>query len=106
VTFHGLTFGQLLHALACRSETRGLSAEFGRAANRKLYSGVGASLFLQGMAQLFPATRRLLGLTPLGAGDLLRIGAIAIGSSVANDLAGRIAAQSLQEGDNGARHVA
>jgi P-type Ca2+ transporter type 2C len=35
--------------------------------------------------------RRVLGLSPLGAGDLLRIGAIALGSSLANDIIGRIA---------------
>jgi Ca2+-transporting ATPase len=103
VAFHGLTFGQLLHALACRSETRGLSAEIGRAPNAKLYAGVGASLALQAAAQLFPSTRRLLGLTPLGSGDLLRIGAIAIGSSLANDIVGRAATRGKRF--DGARHV-
>ncbi|WP_246657208.1 HAD-IC family P-type ATPase [Methylocystis sp. B8] len=91
VTFHGLTCGQLLHSLSCRSELRGLSSEIGRPPNATLYVGVGATLLLQAGVQLFPFTRRLLGLSPLGAGDLLRIGAIALGSSLANDIIGRIA---------------
>jgi Ca2+-transporting ATPase len=90
VTFHGLTLGQLLHAVSCRSETRGLSAEFGRRPSPQLYAGVGASMLLQGVAQLLPPTRRLLGLAPLGAADLLRIGAVAIGCSLANDVIGRV----------------
>lgn len=106
VTFHGLTLGQLLHAIACRSERRGLSAEFGRAPNAKLYAGVGASLLMQGLAQVFPVTRRLLGLAPLTPGDLLRIGAVAIGSSVANDFIGRLAAGSPHAANGRARHGA
>ncbi|KAF2992187.1 cation-transporting P-type ATPase [Methylocystis sp. MJC1] len=88
ITFHGLTFAQLLHAIACRSETRGLTAEIGRRPNPLLYGGVGMSLLFQCAAQFLPPTRRLLRLAPLGPGDLLRIGAIALGSSLANDFLG------------------
>lgn len=91
ITFHGLTFGQLLHSIACRSETRGIAGEFGRPANPTLYGGVAASLILQAGAQFFPITRRLLGLSPLGAGDLARIAAIALGSAFANDFIGNLA---------------
>ncbi|MGD9658378.1 MAG: cation-translocating P-type ATPase, partial [Methylocystis sp.] len=91
VAFHGITCAQLLHSLSCRTERRGLSAEIGRPPNAMLYGGVGATLLLQLGAQLFPLTRRLLGLSPLGPGDLMRIGAIALGSSLANDIIGAIA---------------
>ncbi|KAB2853461.1 MAG: cation-transporting P-type ATPase, partial [Sphingopyxis terrae] len=94
VTFHGLTFAQLLHALACRSETRGLSAEIGRRPHFQLYGGVGVSLLAQCAAQFLSPARRLLGLAPLGPGDLLRIGAIAIGSSLANDFLGYLVERS------------
>ncbi|MFA6206447.1 MAG: HAD-IC family P-type ATPase, partial [Methylocystis sp.] len=107
VTFHGLTCGQLLHSLACRSELRGLSSEVGRPPNSTLYGAVGATLLLQAGVQLFPLTRRLLGLSPLGAGDLLRIGAIALGSSLANDSIGRIAdREEAPPRGNGESHVA
>jgi Ca2+-transporting ATPase len=106
VTFHGLTCGQLLHSLSCRSEMRGLSFEVGRRPNVTLYGGVGATLLLQAGVQLFPWTRRLLGLSPLGAGDLLRIGAIALGSSLANDIIGRIAdREEAPPRANGESHV-
>ncbi|MGE0194863.1 MAG: cation-translocating P-type ATPase, partial [Methylocystis sp.] len=91
VTFHGLTCGQLLHSLSCRSESRGIMSEIGRPPNQTLYGAVGASLLLQAAVQLFPLSQRLLGLSPLAAGDFLRIGAIALGSSFANDIIGRIA---------------
>jgi Ca2+-transporting ATPase len=107
VTFHGLTCGQLLHSLSCRSELRGLSSEIGRPPNPTLYGAVGATLLLQAGVQLFPLTRRLLGLSPLGAGDLLRIGAIALGSSLANDIIGRIAdREEAPPRGNGESHVA
>jgi len=107
VTFHGLTCGQLLHSLSCRSELRGLSCEIGRPPNSKLYGAVGATLLLQAGVQLFPLARRLLGLSPLGAGVLLRIGAIALGSSLANDIIGRIAdREEAPLRGNGESHVA
>jgi Ca2+-transporting ATPase len=106
VTFHGLTCGQLLHSLSCRSESRGLSSEIGRPANKTLYGAVGATLLLQAGVQLFPLSRRILGLSPLGAGDLLRIGAIALGSSLANDIIGRIADREEAPRAKGDSHVA
>ena len=48
--------------------------------------------------QCLPFTRRLLGLSPLGAGDLWRIGAIALGSSLANDIIGSICAMKRRRG--------
>jgi Ca2+-transporting ATPase len=107
VAFHGLTFGQLLHSLACRSETAGVTAEFRRPPNPKLYGGVALSLFLQSAAQLLPPARPLLGLTPLGLGDMLRIGAIAVGSSLMNDAIGQALDRKARPArrDEGQRHV-
>ncbi len=90
VTFHGLILSQLLHAIASRSETEGITAELGRPPNYPLYSAVAASVGLQAAAQFVPFLRRILGLAPLGAADLLGIGAIAIGSTLANDMLGRL----------------
>jgi Ca2+-transporting ATPase len=91
VTFHGLTIAQLLHAISSRSESRGIAAELGRPANPMLYGAIAASGALQIAAQLIPATRRLLGLTPLGVVDILSIGAVALGSTLANDAIGSLA---------------
>jgi Ca2+-transporting ATPase len=88
VTFHGLTMAQLLHAISSRSESHGIAAEFNRPANPMLYGAIAASAGLQVAAQLIPATRRLLGLTPLGMVDILGIAAVALGSTLANDVIG------------------
>jgi Ca2+-transporting ATPase len=87
IAFHGLTFAQLLHALASRSQTRGLAAEFSRKPNPVLYGTLAASAAIQAGAQLFPLSRRLLNLAPLRSGDVLAIAAIAAGSTIANDVA-------------------
>jgi Ca2+-transporting ATPase len=86
ITFHGLTMAQLLHAITSRSESRGIFAELGRPGSPALYGAISASGALQLAAQLFPATRRLLRLTPLGAADLLAIGAIVFGSTLVNNV--------------------
>jgi Ca2+-transporting ATPase len=86
ITFHGLTFIQLLHAITSRSESRGILAELGRAGNPALFGTIAASGALQVAAQAFPTARRLLRLTPLGAVDLLTIGAIVFGSTLVNNV--------------------
>ncbi|MFO1125074.1 MAG: HAD-IC family P-type ATPase [Methylocystis sp.] len=107
VAFHGITCAQLLHSLSCRSELRGLGFEIGRPPNTMLYGGLGVTLLLQLGVQLFPLSRRLLGLSPLGAGDLWRIGAIALGSSFANDVVARITdRERTPPHANGESHVA
>lgn len=88
ITFHGLTMAQLLHAISSRSEARGFTAEFYRPRNQKLYAALAASAALQVAAQLFPATRRLLGLTPIGLAETFGIAGIAVGSTVLNDVIG------------------
>jgi Ca2+-transporting ATPase len=90
VTFHGLTFAQLIHALSSRSETRGLTAEFGRPLNTKLYATLAGSVALQLGAQYFPPARSLLRLSPLGLGDMVAIAGIALGSTLANDILGYV----------------
>jgi Ca2+-transporting ATPase len=88
VTFHGITFAQMLHAISSRSETHGIFAGVSRSPNPTLYGAIGASMVLQVAAQLIPATRTLLGLTPLRGVDVLTIGGIALGSTLLNDAVG------------------
>lgn len=85
IAFHGITFAQLLHAILSRSETQGIEAELWRAPNTKLYAGIAASTALQLAAQLLPAARGLLGLSPLRFIDTLAILAIALGATAANN---------------------
>ena len=88
IAFHGLTLSQLVHALACRSETRGVEAALSRPRNPTLFGAVAASASLQVVAQFLPAMRRVLGLAPVGLRELLGIGGIVVGSTVVNRLIG------------------
>ena len=85
IAFHGLTFAQLIHGLSCRSETLGLAAERSRPPSPKLYATLAGSVALQVAAQVFPQTRSLLRLAPIGLSDILAIAGIAATSTVAND---------------------
>lgn len=85
LVFHGLTLAQLLHALACRSETHGLIEELRRPPNPKLYAALAASFGLQAGAQMVPFLRRLLGLAALDGRGLGMIFAAALGPLIANE---------------------
>jgi Ca2+-transporting ATPase len=76
---------QLTHAIACRSEHRGVLEELRRPANGKLYAALGACTALQVGAQALPFTRRLLGLTPLRAADLAAVVLASLGTMTVNE---------------------
>jgi Ca2+-transporting ATPase len=67
VAFATLTTAQLLHALACRSETRSGLADLRQ--NPLMMGALGGTLALQVASVSVPALRGLLGTTPLGLGD-------------------------------------
>ncbi|MBS0003531.1 MAG: HAD-IC family P-type ATPase [Thioalkalivibrio sp.] len=69
-TFTTLTVAQLLHAIVCRSESRGLFNPGSRPRNPRLQLALGVSLAAQLAAGMIPGIRRLLGTTPLGPVDL------------------------------------
>nr|WP_254504585.1 cation transporting ATPase C-terminal domain-containing protein [Duganella vulcania] len=72
--FNALVYGQLLHALNCRSD-----APAGQPPpHPALTAAVGASGLLQLGANLAPGLRRMLGLAPLGFGDVLAVAAGAV----------------------------
>jgi P-type Ca2+ transporter type 2C len=86
ITFHGLIAAQLLHAFSCRSEAHGMSTEFERPLNAKLYGAVGGGLALQALAQTVPPLRRLLRLSPIGPGGLAVVLATALWPIAANEI--------------------
>ena len=90
VVFHGATFAQLLHALACRSETHGLLEELRREPNGKLYAALAVCAGLQAAVQVLPFSRRLLGLAPVGPRELVAIAGVALGSAATNEVVGRL----------------
>jgi Ca2+-transporting ATPase len=86
VAFHGLTVTQLFHSIACRSEIHGIGAELTRAPNRLLYGALAVCLALQAGTQAMPATRRLLNLGPLAAGDVGAIAATSLAPLAVNEV--------------------
>lgn len=85
IGFDALVLGQLLHAIYCRSE-RHSSFDPEAPPNPRLTSSLVASLALQGLAHLIPGVRNLLGITPLGALDILTVAAGAGLPLLANEM--------------------
>jgi Ca2+-transporting ATPase len=73
VAFSTLSFGQLLYALACRSDERSGFRRLGD--NPTLTIGLGGMLAMQAATVVVPPLRSLLGTTPLGLADVVLIGA-------------------------------
>jgi Ca2+-transporting ATPase len=87
--FMGLTFGQLLHTVSCRSEEQTLFARRKLPTNPYLNAALAGSFGLQTLTLLVPRLRAFLGLTPVGLQDALVIGASAILPLVVNELTKR-----------------
>ncbi len=78
LAFHGLTTGQLLHALSCRSEQHSLLGPGSLPPNRYLTLALGGSLAVQALTAVVPWFRTILGLTPLGLVDALVVAGAAV----------------------------
>lgn len=85
--FTTLTVAQLLHAIVCRSRSRGLFNPGSRPGNPRLQLALGVSLAAQVAAGVIPGIRRLLGTTPLGPADLAVAAAGALLPLVINEAA-------------------
>jgi Ca2+-transporting ATPase len=86
LAFMGLTLGQLLHALSCRSETRSLGSRRRLPPNPYLSVALAGSLGLQLLSALLPGLRTLLGTTPMGLLDAAVVGGAALGPLLINEL--------------------
>jgi Ca2+-transporting ATPase len=74
IGFTTLTFGQLLHALSCRSERHSVFGAERLPTNPYLTVALGTSLGLQALTLLLPGLRSFLGLAPIGLLDATVIG--------------------------------
>jgi Ca2+-transporting ATPase len=86
ITFHSVTLGELVYAISCRSETPGFYRKLVHAPNPKLTGALLISATAQAAAQLFPGSRRVLSLAPMGWADFLSIAAIIFGGAATNNL--------------------
>ncbi len=78
LAFHGLTTGQLLHALSCRSEHHRLLGPGSLPPNPYLTLALGGSLAVQVCTAVLPWFRTILGLTPIGLVDSLVVAGAAV----------------------------
>jgi Ca2+-transporting ATPase len=85
LAFMGLTVGQLLHALSCRSETHSVFAADPQPSNPYLTTALGGSLALQLLALVVPGLRSLLGIVPLTLLDGVVLGLSAVLPLVVNE---------------------
>jgi len=86
IAFMTLTFGQLLHAVSCRSEIRSVFSQEQLARNRYLQMALGGSAAVQMLTVMVPGLRSLLGTTAIGPVDALVIAAAAGLPFVFNEL--------------------
>jgi len=85
LAFHGLTLGQLLHALSCRSETRSIFDKEKQPSNKYLNLALGGSFAIQILTMFVPGLRGLLGIGPVGLIDGLVIGGSAVLPFIVNE---------------------
>jgi Ca2+-transporting ATPase len=86
LAFLSLTWGQLLHALHCRSDQHGIFEASGLKPNRYLKLALGGSFALQLLAMIVPGLRSLLGIQRIGLADVAVIGAGATIPLLINDM--------------------
>ncbi|NLI32013.1 MAG: cation-transporting P-type ATPase, partial [Deltaproteobacteria bacterium] len=95
MAFQSLTLGQLLHAVSCRSETHSIFSGENLQPNRYLTIALGGSLALQSLTMIVPGMRALLGVAPLGIGDIPVIAGTALIPLLVNE-----ATKNLAQGEN------
>jgi Ca2+-transporting ATPase len=103
IAFNTLILAQLLHVLSCRSGRHGVFSGGARSRNRELELAIGASLGLQLAANLVPGLRRLLGLAPMQAMDILVTLTGAAIPLLVNETAKARLARSIREDGSGDR---
>jgi len=90
LAFMGLTYGQIIHALSCRSKERSLISQITEPTssppNRYFQVAIGGTLALQTLTFLVPGLRSLLQITPLGAMDYLVVGGSALWPLLVNEM--------------------
>jgi Ca2+-transporting ATPase len=85
MAFMSLTFGQILHALSCRSEKHRIYDKEKLPPNRYLDAALAGSAAFQGLAMVVPGLRNLLGLAPIGLAGWLVVGGTSVAPLLINE---------------------
>ena len=100
LAFMGLTLGQILHALSCRSETFSIYDKKKLPPNRYLDTAIIGSVVLQGLVMAVPGLRNLLGLTVLGPLDWLVVGGAAVTPLLINEATKKAPVKPLKSAES------
>ncbi len=85
LAFNTLTMSELAHAYSSRSHYRNVFGGIKLPPNKALLAAIGGMSALQAIVSLLPATRRLLGTTPLAMIDLIIVAAGVLGPLIVNE---------------------
>jgi Ca2+-transporting ATPase len=85
MAFMGLTMGQILHAISCRSENHSIFDKEKLPPNKYLNATLGGSFALQVLSMAVPGLRSLLGTAPINIIDGIVIGGSAVVPLLVNE---------------------
>ena len=95
MAFLSLTFGQLIHALSCRSDKHTIFDSEPLPPNKYLNAALGASFALQAMTFVIPGLRSLLGIGPIGLIDSLVVGSTSVVPFLVNEMTKKVQKEKI-----------
>ena len=90
MAFLSLTFGQLIHALSCRSDQHTIFDSEPLPPNKYLNAALGGSFALQAMTFVIPGLRSLLGIGPIGLIDSFVVGTTSVVPLLVNEMTKKV----------------
>lgn len=95
IAFLSLTFGQLIHALSCRSDKHTIFDSEPLPPNKYLNAALAGSFALQALTFAIPGLRSLLGIGPIGLIDSLVVGGTAVLPFVVNEMTKKVQKEKI-----------
>jgi Ca2+-transporting ATPase len=95
MAFLSLTFGQLIHALSCRSDQHTIFDSEPLPPNKYLNVALAGSFVLQAMTFVIPGLRSLLGIGPIGLIDSLVVGSTSVAPLLVNEMTKKVQKEKI-----------
>lgn len=95
MAFLSLTFGQLIHALSCRSDQHTIFDSEPLPPNKYLNVALAGSFLLQAMTFVIPGLRSLLGIGPIGLIDSLVVGSASVAPLLVNEMTKKVQKEKI-----------
>jgi Ca2+-transporting ATPase len=95
MAFLSLTFGQLIHALSCRSDQHTIFDSEPLPPNKYLNVALAGSFVLQAMTFVIPGLRSLLGIGPIGLIDSIVVGSTSVAPLLVNEMTKKVQKEKI-----------